>query len=403
MKCRLCNKKLLPPLLDLGAMPIANNLSRPDDLSCPVYPLALHVCDHCYLAQHATNIPNTQIFHQNYPYFSSCSTTWLKHSQALAQKLVRTRSLNDLSQVVELGSNDGCLLQYFKKESIPTLGIEPSASVAKKAQEKGIETIVEFFSLELAQKISDRHADVIVASNMLAHDPNIRSVVEGMKILLKPAGVIVVEVAYLPKLIEQVAYDTIYHEHYFYYSLYSIMRLFAAHDLSVYDAELLPTHGGSLRIYATHLAKKPNDSPRLKKIQSHEADIKINSTAYYQQFASRAIKNAQILKKLLTDLKSSGARVAGYGAPAKAITLTNFAQIDASLVSFTVDKNPTKQNHTLPISNIPILNPTEIKKQKPTHILIFPWNIQKEIMKEHAYIKQWGGKWVIPIPDPHVV
>lgn len=406
--CRFCSEKLSEPFLDLGKTPLANSYVKMENASMPEpsFPLRVFLCEKCFLVQLADVNTSDHIFSEEYAYFSSFSTSWLKHAKDYTHLMVDRFGFDSSSLVVEVASNDGYLLQYFKEKNIPVLGIEPSGNCAKAAIEKGIPSIIKFFNVSTARELvrQGKSADLLLGNNVLAHVPDLNDFVEGLKIALKPKGIITMEFPHLMRLLLEGQFDTIYHEHFSYFSFHVVEKIFAKHGLVIFDVEELPTHGGSLRIYGRHQANVslPVDE-KVRKLKDAEIKHGLNHKETYQNFA---IKVSRIKKKLLQFLEESkvaGKTVAGYGAPAKGNTLLNYCQIGTDFIQYTVDASPHKQNHLLPGSHLPIYAPGKINETKPDYVLILPWNIKEEIMKQMSSIYEWGGKFVIPIPELRVI
>jgi 2-polyprenyl-3-methyl-5-hydroxy-6-metoxy-1,4-benzoquinol methylase len=404
--CRLCGTLLEYVFADLGLSPLANSYPEPSQLNQmePFYPLRVHVCSRCFLVQLEEFVSPREIFSE-YTYFSSYSDTWLQHAKAYVDMAIERFALNAQSQVVELASNDGYLLQYFVASGIPVLGIEPAANVAEAAAEKGVPTIVKFFSEESARELVGQgiRADLVVGNNVLAHVPKLNDFVSGLKNLLKPLGVITLEFPHLFRLIEENQFDTIYHEHFSYFSFLSAEQVLAAHDLTVFDVEELPTHGGSLRIYARH----SEDSSlavgeRVAEMKAREEAAGLTYVETYLSFAERVKETKRRLLQFLIAVKQQGKSIVGYGAPAKGNTLLNYCGIRSDFIDYTVDRSPHKQGHFLPGTRIPIFPPAKIRETKPDYLLILPWNLKDEIVREMAYIREWGGQFVVPIPEVKV-
>jgi SAM-dependent methyltransferase len=372
----------------------------------PHYPLHAYVCDSCFLVQLQEIESPQHIFAEDYLYFSSYSQTWLDHARAYADRIVERFGYGPTSLVVEIASNDGYLLQYFKRKNVPVLGIEPAENCARVAQQAGIPTLVRFFGADLAAelKAQDKNADLLLGNNVLAHVPSLNDFVKGLKILLKPRGVITMEFPHLLNLMRENQFDTIYHEHFSYFSFYTVEKIFARQGLKLFDVERMPTHGGSLRIYAAHAedASKALTSQvtqlRDEEIRSGIADLQI-----YRGFAEQVKRTKRKLLEFLIQVKGDGEIVVGYGAPAKGNTLLNYCGVRSDFVDFTVDRSPHKQGKFLPGSHIPIFHPDRIRDTKPDYILILPWNIKEEVMSQMAYVREWGAKFVIPIPEPKVL
>jgi 2-polyprenyl-3-methyl-5-hydroxy-6-metoxy-1,4-benzoquinol methylase len=405
--CRCCNAALGSPFLDLGVSPLANSYLRAEELSQmePFYPLRVYVCEHCLLAQVEEFATAERIF-SNYAYFSSYSETWLQHAREYVEMIVRRFELHSGSQVVEIASNDGYLLQYFVARAIPALGVEPAANVAAAAIKKGIRTKVMFFGEQNAQSLCSEGfvADLIIGNNVLAHVPKLNDFVAGLRKLLKPTGVITLEFPHLMRLMQENQFDTIYHEHFSYFSLTSLEQVFAAQGLVIFDVDELPTHGGSLRIYAAH-ASDPTKrkSAHIAQLKGEEKKAGLTEIATYFSFAERVRESKRKLLEFLIDAKRRGCSVAGYGAPAKGNTLLNFCGVRSDFIDYTVDRSPEKQGLFLPGTRIPIYGPEKITETKPDYLLILPWNLRDEIMRQMACIRQWGGQFVVPIPEVKVL
>jgi 2-polyprenyl-3-methyl-5-hydroxy-6-metoxy-1,4-benzoquinol methylase len=370
----------------------------------PFYPLHTYVCDNCFLVQLEEYVSPKEIFTE-YAYFSSYSDAWLSHAQKYVDTIIKRLNLADNSLVVEIASNDGYLLQYFVRKGIPVLGIEPAANVAKVAIEKGIPTLVDFFTLEKSRALSEKgqNADLIIGNNVLAQVTDLNGFVEGMKVLLKPSGVITLEFPHLMRLIEGNQFDTIYHEHFSYFSLLTVEKLFAAHGLVIFDVEELPTHGGSLRIYARHTedtSKPINHS--ITELRSKEINEGYSKLDKYFTFAEKVRQTKRSLLEFLIQLKNRKKSIAGYGAPGKGNTLLNYCGIRSDFLDYTVDRNPYKHGKFLPGTHIPIYPPSHLEETKPDYVLILPWNIKDEIINQLTYIKEWGGRFIVPIPEVKV-
>jgi len=366
----------------------------------PFYPLRTYVCDNCFLVQLEEYVAPKEIFSE-YAYFSSYSETWLEHAKNYVAMITDKLELDERSQIVEVGSNDGYLLQYFVQRGIPVLGVEPAANVAEVAIRKGIPTIVEFFGLKTAKDLATKkkHADLLIGNNVLAQVPNLNEFVESMKILLKPSGVINMEFPHLMKLIDGNQFDTIYHEHFSYFSFITVEKVFAAHGLTIFDVEELPTHGGSLRIYARHTEdiSKPVTLHVAELRAKEKAEGFINLKKYFS-FAEKVKETKRNLLNFLINLKRRKKSIVGYGAPGKGNTLLNYCGIRSDFLDYTVDRNPYKQGKFLPGTHIPIFHPNKIEETKPDYVLILPWNIKEEIMNQLSYISNWDGRFIVPIP-----
>jgi SAM-dependent methyltransferase len=400
--CRFCATPLEAVFADLGMSPLANSYLTPeqDNRMEPFYPLRALVCSNCFLVQLAEYESPDHIF-SDYAYFSSYSSSWLEHSQRYVDAMVARLGLNGGSHVVEIASNDGYLLQYFKEREIPVLGIEPAANVAEVAIEKGLPTLVEFFGEATARSIAgESSADLLIGNNVLAHVPDINDFVAGMKVLLKPGGVITMEFPHLMRLIGEMQWDTIYHEHFSYLSFTTARRVFVAHGLRLFDVEEIPTHGGSLRIFGCHDddAAKP-DTERAMELLAREDAAGYSRLETYLDYGARVAQDKrEILAKLL-GLKDDGKLIVGYGAPAKGNTLLNYCGIGRDFLEYTVDLNPHKQGHLLPGTHIPIRSPDAIRADQPDVVFILPWNIKDEIVGQLEYIREWGGTFAVRTPE----
>jgi SAM-dependent methyltransferase len=371
----------------------------------PFYPLHVQVCAECFLVQVAQYVRADEIFTE-YAYFSSFSTAWLKHAEDYVTMISARLGLGAESRVVELASNDGYLLQYFVQRGIPCLGIEPAANVAESARQKGVDTLVAFFDRELGQKLAaeGKHADLVLGNNVLAQVPDLNSFVAGIRQILKPTGTATFEFPHLERMFEENQFDTIYHEHFCYFSLMSIEAVFARHGMTLFDVEELWTHGGSLRIYArpTEDTSRP-PSARLVALREREVKKGYRALDVYTRFEQQVRETKRKLLSLLIEAKRAGKRIAGYGAPGKGNTLLNYCGIRGDFLDFTVDRNPYKQGRFLPGTHIPIFDPSKIDEAKPDYIFILPWNFKDEIMKQLAHTRSWGAKFIVPIPEATVV
>lgn len=404
MKCRFCNTELHHTFIDLFNSPASNSFLNKEQLNEPetFYPLKVYTCHECFLVQVDEYKKSGDIFNSEYVYFSSYSTSWLAHAKAYTEKMIARFGYNDRSKVVEIASNDGYLLQYFVEKKVPVLGIEPTKNTAEVAISKGVDTITEFFGVALAKQLSDKgtKADLLLGNNVLAHVPDIIDFVGGMKILLAPQGVVTMEFPHLMQLVDQNQFDTIYHEHFSYLSFYTVKQIFESQGLELFDVEELPTHGGSLRIYAKHKEDGSKEtSANVAALLKKELDKGINKLAYYEAFQQKAEKVKWDLLDFLVKNKRAGKKVAAYGAAAKGNTLLNYCGVKNDLIDFVVDANPHKQNKFLPASHIPVVNESWLKENKPDFVLILPWNLRDEISKQLHYIKEWGGQFVVPIPE----
>jgi len=405
--CRYCGTTLKQVFCDLGMSPLSNAFIKPEQINRmePFYPLRTYVCHECGLVQtHDFERPE-KIFDDNYAYFSSYSESWLAHAKRYSEAMTARFGLNAHSQVIEVASNDGYLLQYFKERDIPVLGIEPAANVAKVAQAAGIKTLIQFFGADTAVELVNNgvQADLLLGNNVLAHVPDLNDFVKGLRILLKPQGVITMEFPHLAKLIEEIQFDTIYHEHFSYFSFITVEKIFAKHGLTLFDVEELPTHGGSLRIFAKHSADNSKPvSERVGQVKDYECELGLTKMEIYTHFAERVREVKYALLQFLIKTKRQGKSVAGYGAPAKGNTLLNYCGIRTDFLDYTVDRSPHKQGCLLPGTHIPVYHPDKIKETKPDYLLILPWNLKDEIARQMAYIKEWGGQFVVPIPTVEI-
>ncbi len=405
-RCRSCNASLPDAFLDLGVSPLANSYVKAGTLNLPesFYPLKVHVCPQCLLVQVEEMVAPGEIF-SDYAYFSSYSDSWLQHAQKYVDMAIDRFRLNGASQVVEIASNDGYLLQYFVPRGIPVLGIEPAANVAEAATQKGIPTLVKFFGVATAQELraQDIAADLVIGNNVLAHVPALNDFVAGLAILLKPSGVATLEFPHLLRLFDGNQFDTIYHEHFSYFSLLSVERVFAAHNLTIFDVDELPTHGGSLRIYLRR-AEFPDIQvdAKVADLRRREEEAGLHLPETYGRFAERVKETKRKLLEFLIAVKRDGKSVAGYGAPAKGNTLLNYCGIRTDFLDYTVDRSPEKQGCFLPGSRIPIYPVEHIRETRPDYLLILPWNLREEIMSQVSWIRDWGGRFVVPIPEVRV-
>lgn len=404
--CRFCGSALRHTFTDLGMSPPCESFLSADQLNQmePFYPLHVFVCDHCFLVQLQEYLSPEHIFTE-YAYFSSYSDSWLAHAKAYTQLMVERFQLGQDSLAVELASNDGYLLQYFLEQGVPVLGIEPAANVAREASKKGIPTLVKFFGQELAAEMvrDGVQADLIVGNNVLAQVPDVRSFVAGMKTLLKPQGVITLEFPHLMRLMEGNQFDTIYHEHFSYFSFLTTMKIMAGFGLTVFDVEELPTHGGSLRVYAGHAEDTSHTvCERVRELAEREERAGFTRLETYFSFDEQVKESKRKIMAFLIEAKRAGKSIAGYGAPGKGNTLLNYCGIRTDFLDYTVDRNPYKHGKFLPGTHIPIFAPQKIRETRPDYVLILPWNLKKEIREQLSYIREWGGKFVVPIPEVEV-
>jgi 2-polyprenyl-3-methyl-5-hydroxy-6-metoxy-1,4-benzoquinol methylase len=404
--CQFCRNRLHNTFVDLGLSPLCESYVSSTQLNQmeAFYPLHVWVCDRCLLVQLEAYVSPEHIFSE-YAYFSSFADTWLKHCKAYTDLVIERFYLDENSQVVEVASNDGYLLHYFIERGIPVLGIEPATNIAKVAISKGIPTLNEFFGRECALKLAQqgKQADLIVANNVLAHVPDLNDFVAGIKILLKPDGVVTGEFQHLVKLMAFNQFDTIYHEHFCYHTLTTFEKILTAHGLKLFDAEELFTHGGSLRVYACHQEddSKPL-SGRVIKLKERERAEGFTSLKRYTNFDEQVRETKRKLLDFLIKVKREGKSIVGYGAPGKGNTLLNYCGIRTDFLDYTVDRNPYKQGKFLPGTHIPIFHPDKIRETKPDYVLILPWNFKDEIMEQMSFINEWGGKFVVPIPEVKV-
>jgi len=405
--CRSCGAPLRHTVVDLGMSPLCESYIRHGQLDAVerFYPLHVLVCDACFLVQLQQYVSREAIF-SDYAYFSSYSDSWLAHARRYTDQMVERFGLTAQSQVVEVASNDGYLLQYFVEKGIPALGIEPAANVADAARAKGVRTLVAFFGRDTARALVDegRRADLLIGNNVLAQVHELNDFLAGLKTLLRPTGVITLEFPHLMRLIEQNQFDTIYHEHFSYFSLWAAERAFAAHGLTIFDVDELPTHGGSLRIYARHAEERSRPiEARVMALRAREVAAGVNGLAYYAAFEERVRETKRRILALLIRLKAEGKRVVGYGAPGKGNTLLNYCGIRVDFLDYTVDRNPHKQGKYLPGTHIPIFPPDKIRETRPDYVFVLPWNLKAELIEQLGYIRDWGGRFVFPIPTPEIV
>ncbi len=386
--------------------PLCETYPLPADLNRGevYYPLHVYVCDECFLVQLEQYETPENIF-SDYAYFSSYSDSWLKHAETYCNQMVKRLGLTEKSFVVEVASNDGYLLQYFVRRNVPVLGIEPARNVAKAAIEKGIPTLVRFFGTRLARDLAanDHCADLVLGNNVLAQVPDLNDFVEGLKIILKPGGVLTLEFPHLLQLIERNEFDTIYHEHFSYFSLLTSAKILDAHGMRLFDVEELPTHGGSLRIYACRAEEpRPAVEPSVEKLMAEEQKAGLDSPGGYEAFAIQVKRTKWALVDFLLTAAREGKSVAGYGAPGKSATLLHYCGIGKDLIEYTVDRSPYKQGRFLPGSHIPIYHPDRIRETRPDYVVILPWNLKDEIMQQLDFIRGWGGRFVVPVPTATV-
>ena len=406
-RCRFCGANLSLPFIDLGMSPLCETFPTASDLNRGevYYPLLVYVCSRCWLVQLEEYEKPENIF-TDYPYFSSFSDSWLKHAQNYCTKMTTRLGLGKKSFVVEVASNDGYLLQYFVRDNVPVLGIEPAANVAKVAIEKGVPTLTRFFGTEVAEELraQDRCADLVLGNNILAQVPDLNDFVEGLKILLKPNGILTLEFPHLLKLMQLNEFDTIYHEHFSYFSVLTTVRILESHGLKLFDIEELPTHGGSLRIHACHVENHSNAiQPAVARLLAEEQEAGLDSIKGYEHFAAQAKQAKWAFVNFLLNAAEEGKSIAAYGAPGKSATLLQFCGIGKDLIEYTVDRNPYKQGRFLPGSHIPIFHPNRIRENRPDYVVILPWNLKDEIVEQLNFIREWGGQFILPIPQLDVL
>lgn len=400
--CRFCKSWLNHTFVDLGMSPLCESYLRADQLNEmePFYPLHVFVCEKCFLVQLEEYVNPDHIFSE-YAYFSSYAESWLEHCRNYTNQMADRFALDGQSLVAEIASNDGYLLQYFVEKQIPVLGIEPAANVAKVAVAKGVPTLVKFFGTQVALELASegRLADLLVGNNVLAQVPDLCDFVAGMKILLKPRGVLTLEFPHLLRLMEGNQFDTIYHEHFSYFSFLAAEKVIAAHNLTLFDVEELPTHGGSLRIFGRHVddTSKPV-TPRVAELRAKEAAAGLTRLDSYHSFSERVKETKRELLQCLICAKKEGKSIVGYGAPGKGNTLLNYCGVGKDFLDYTVDRNPYKHGRFTPGTHIPIYPPERIRETRPDYLLILPWNLRNEIMQQMAFIREWGGKFIVPIP-----
>ncbi len=406
MKCRFCSTSLGRPFLSLGSSPLANAFLDEDSLRCPEqsYPLEVYICGCCFLVQLEAHETPEKIF-TDYPYFSSCSQIWLDHVRQYAGEMISEMGLGPRHHVVEVASNDGHLLKNFVARGIPAFGIEPARNLADFANGEGVPTRCLFFGSAAAGRLRDEGsgADLLVANNVLAHVPDLNDFVKGLKTLLNPQGLLTLEFPHLLRLVRETQFDTIYHEHFSYFSFAVARNVLATHGLRVHDVRELGTHGGSLRLYVSHAEEERIPSDRVAELLRLEEKEGLSDPGTYASFAERVVRLRQDIRMFLEEKKRQGKSVAGYGAPAKGNTLLNYCGVGRDWISFTVDRNVHKQRKFLPGSHIPIESPEAIRNARPDYVFILPWNLKEEIMDHMAFIREWGGRFVVPVPALRVL
>jgi SAM-dependent methyltransferase len=403
--CRFCGASLERVFADLGMCPVANSLVTEATVAAmePFYPLRALLCESCFLVQ-SEEFEGPEGIFSDYTYFSSYSTSWLAHCRAYADRMVDALGLGEEDTVVEVGSNDGYLLQYFHARGIRVVGVEPAANVAAEAIAKQIPTVVRFFGARVATELAGgSSADLLIGNNVLAHMPQVNDFVAGMKILLKPDGVITVEFPHLMRLIEDAQFDTIYHEHFSYFSFLTATQIFERHGLRVFDVEELPTHGGSLRVYVCHAGDGRRATEHVAELAQRELAAGYRELEPYMSFRERVVAAKREVLRHLIEAKDAGRTIVGYGAPAKGTTLLNYCGIGTDFLDYTVDKSPHKQGCYLPGVRVPIRDPEEIRRTRPDYVFILPWNLKDEIMEEMSFVREWGGRFLVRAPEMTVL
>ena len=406
-RCRFCDQPLEHVFADLGVSPLANAFCSEEQLHDmePFFPLRACVCTGCFLVQVPMYRSSDDIFSE-YAYFSSFSDSWLEHARKYTRTILDRFGVNEKSLVVELASNDGYLLQYFKAQNIPVLGIEPAKNVAEAAQKAGIPTLIKFFGSQTAIELTreNKYADLLIGNNVLAHVPNLNDFVKGMNIILKPQGVITMEFPHLMRLMAENQFDTIYHEHFSYFSFGTVRRIFAFHGLEIFDVDELPTHGGSLRIYACHREYRSHSTTKkVGQLLEREDEFGFSQLTVYLNFGEKVKSAKRSILSFMNQAKNEGKSIVGYGAPAKGNTLLNYCGIRNDYIDYTVDRSPHKQGYYLPGTHIPIFHPDKLKETRPDYVVILPWNLRDEIMQQMAHVREWGGQFVTLIPDVKVL
>jgi SAM-dependent methyltransferase len=403
--CRFCARPLRDTFVDLGMSPLCESFLRADQVNQmePFYPLHVRVCRGCFLVQLEAYVGGEDIFTE-YAYFSSYSDSWVEHARRYTDLAINRLGLTGQSFVVELASNDGYLLQHFVKRGVPVLGIEPARNVADVAESKGVPTLVEFFGTDLGQRLAAERgkADLILGNNVLAQVPDLNDFVGGIKAMLASNGTVTIEFPHLSQLIANNQYDTIYHEHYSYFSLYSTERIFAHAGLRLFDVEELPTHGGSLRIWGCHVDDPRQESAALEQLRARELAEGVDQLQYYADFGERVIRTKHNLLEFLIQARRDGKTIVGYGAPGKGNTLLNYCGIRTDFLEYTVDRNPYKHGRFLPGTHIPIYSPEHLAQTRPDYILILPWNLKDEIIAQLEYAREWGARFIVPIPSVEI-
>ena len=405
--CSFCEAPLSRTFVDLGMAPLVSAYLTADQLHDPerFYPVHAYVCERCFLVQLPESETPERIFGE-YPYFSSVSSSWLEHARAYVEMMVARFGIGPSSQVVEIASNDGYLLQYFKERGVPIQGVEPARNVAAAAEARGVPTMVRFFGRETAEALvsAGKAADLVIGNNVLAHVPDINDFVAGLKVLLKPTGIITAEFPHLLRTMTENQFDQVFHEHFSYLSLVAVERIFGAHGLAVFDVQELPTHGGSLRVFAGDASDSARPAtPAVEALRSRERDYGLERPETYDGFLGQARTTKYKLLDILVRAKQAGRSVVGYGAPGKGCVMLNYCGIRAEFLDYLVDLSPAKQDHYMPGVHLPIHHPDRIAESKPDYVLILPWNLREEIMEQLAYIRSWGAEFIVPIPEPCIV
>lgn len=406
-KCLYCSTKLEFIFADLGALPLCEEFVKPESINSgqQFYPLQAYVCEECFLVQVGEYVSPEEIY-SDYHYFSSYSDSWLRHAKSYVHMMIEKYGVNQDSFVLEIASNDGYLLQYFRESNIPILGVEPAENVARESIRKGIPTEKEFFGEKTAKDLKRKYkpADLILGNNVLAHVPKINDFVKGLEIMLDEKGIMTFEFPHLLQLVNNNQFDTIYHEHFFYFSFITVQSIFKKHGMKIFDVQELSTHGGSIRIFVTRESNKDYQvSGNVERIVSIEKEKGYLDIDVYRSFAKNVQKTKADILRLLIELKSQGKTIVGYGAPGKGNILLNYCGIRKDFIDYTVDRNPNKQGYFLPGSLIPIFAPDKIRETKPDYVFILPWNLKDEIMKQISYVREWGGQFIVPIPNPVII
>ncbi len=407
LNCAFCHHPLTHTVVDLGVGPLVDAYVKPDELQRmdPFLPLHVYVCDQCFLVQLPEAASPEQMF-GDYPYFSSVSASWLQHAQRYVEAVTSRFGLNSQTQVIELASNDGYLLQYFKAKGIPILGIEPARNVAAVAQSRGIPTVAEFFGVATARKVLAQHgaARLLLGNNVMAHVPDRNDFVAGMKILLAPGGVVTMEFPHLLRTMQGNQFDQIFHEHFSYLSLVTLQRIFRAHGLEIFDVEELPTHGGSLRIFARHVEDTQQPvAPAVGALAQRERDEGLEDLQRYSRFAQQVRETKFKLLEFLIDAKRQGRSIVAYGAPGKGATLLNYCGVRSDFIDYIVDRSPHKQGLYMPGVRLPIYAPDKVRETRPDYVLILAWNLKDEVMAQMDFVREWGARFIVPIPEVMVV